>query len=136
MRDKRHQKGHKVRMSYFKTQWGDFRQPGNSSQPNKAEWLKVICFPGSGRPDWTAAVPPTNTQGGVGKKKNMRGQNEAVKQPLAILQKGGWRVRGCLEIVPSVWGVWVIKVKETNFFFFFFKKKRGKKILFQDLLQC
>lgn len=35
------------------------------------------------------AVPPTNTQGGVGKKKNMRGQNEAVKQPLAILQKGG-----------------------------------------------
>lgn len=35
------------------------------------------------------AVPPTNTQGGVGKKKHMRGQNEAVKQPLAILLKGG-----------------------------------------------
>lgn len=67
---KKHQKGYKVRISYFKTQWGDFRQPRNSSQSNKAEWLKVICFPESGWLDWMVAVPPTNTQGGVGKKKH------------------------------------------------------------------
>lgn len=45
---KRHQKGYNVRIVFLRHKWGDFRQPGNSSQSNKAEWLKVICFPESG----------------------------------------------------------------------------------------
>lgn len=31
---------------------------------------------------------------------------------LQFSKRGESRVQGCLEIVPSVWGVWVIKVKD------------------------
>lgn len=58
------------------------------------------------RVDWIGqpGVPPTNTQGGV-EKKNMRGQNEAVKQPVTICKKGESSYLkmqgGCFKIVVS-----------------------------------
>lgn len=33
---------------------------------------------------------------------------------LKFSKKGESRVQGCLEIVPSVWGVWMITVKEKK----------------------
>lgn len=51
----------------------EFPHHWNAAWFNKAQCLKVICFPESDGQDWTARIgqprfPPTNTQGGVGKK--------------------------------------------------------------------